>query len=393
MTAAALCAVLAGCSTVEGIPVADPSVEAAFKLDTGNYPTTPRVVKAVTPADAWQQEGFRIGDSVISPWDVDSSLTGTTVGEGGELVGPVWMPAQLGANGLALPMTTEMLDAFKSSPFQAGFVAAAQNADKTKVFRAALFRYPSADAVRTVVDAAVAKNPTPGTQNLVPGAVTLMVTGTSGGDTVTVGIAKGAMLALLSLTSATTNVDATKAILTKAVQLQTPKIDEYKPSPSSGAMPNVPMDRDGIMSRTLASRPGSDYNNALSPEFNWTDGYSTAGTFARLLVQNRGVDTRWGVDLVGRTSFVSVLRLPNEQKAGEYIQTDALNPSPGNPFATVPGINSSLARCYSGSTRDRVVHTCAVHGRYVAYTVGTTLQRVMQAASAEYLILKAAGPN
>ena len=34
----------------------DPSVEARFKLDTGNYPTTPRVIEAGNAYDAWQQE-------------------------------------------------------------------------------------------------------------------------------------------------------------------------------------------------------------------------------------------------------------------------------------------------------------------------------------------------
>lgn len=386
---------LSACSTVAGTPVADPSVEAQFKLDTGNYPTTPREVKGSAPADFWQQEGFLIGNAVVAPWEVDPSITESSISNDAksELTGPVWLPTQIGGvNGNPIPMNTGVLDAFKATPFQAGFVAVARDKSGGVTLRTALFRFPSEEAVRTVVAAASTKNSSPGTEGLIAGATTIEAGNTSTGVRITSVIPRGSLLALVS-TSNTTK-DAAQALLTKAVAAQAPKMGDYKPSPSGAHFPEVPMDRDGIMSRTLASTTTGEATLGLSNGIYIGDGYMTGRTYPLMLVGYRNIIDRWGIELVGRTMVSEVFRFSSEEKAGKFLLEGALALRTGDNLIRVPGMDAQIGVCADSQSKPSAqppIRCAAKHGRYVAVVQNLGSETAAkQAISAQYMILKSA---
>ncbi|RDB47753.1 hypothetical protein DVB87_11545, partial [Tsukamurella tyrosinosolvens] len=86
-------ALLSACSTVvAGMPAAETTVS---KIDPGNFPTTPRTVTAQSAADAWQQEGMILADSVIAPSDIDAALTAVVTDEFEGAGGPLLRIGQL----------------------------------------------------------------------------------------------------------------------------------------------------------------------------------------------------------------------------------------------------------------------------------------------------------
>lgn len=397
----ALAVALTGCSEhIAGDPQPDPSVAAAHRLDTGNYNTSPREVKAVSAADSWQQEGWLIAENVTAPWDVDSTMSkkvpGTTATA---LIGPSQLSATAG--GITL-FTAAQLDAFATVPFQSGFATVAS--DNSTVLRIGLLRFADAAAARRASDvlAGVAGSgaaPVPAGVTTASGARMVRRTTSGSGATATTDVTlvapRDGQLAVVGVQVRGADEKSALPLAGKALDKQYADAAGYRPTPvvslgGTASGPSVPMDNDGIMSRTLASTRTADSMGAklgLSPGFGLGDGWRT---FKASVVESPGKTEdvmrmrEYGFDLIGNTDNSQVYRLGDDTKAKAFLNDYVVPPKVSD--IALPGVDNSVGRCAKvSSTR----HRCAViNGRYLAVVSAPTLTQAQQAASASLSIMR-----
>lgn len=389
MGALAALVALTGCgTTVPGEAVPDSTAAASFRLDTGNFATTPRTVTAVTAADAWQQEGWRIAGAVVAPWEVDGALSARAEDEASI---PVFAATMLARSSTAL--TTDQVGRIGATSFQTGFVATGANGGGTTRLRVGLLRFADAQAARRAVTAIAERNP--GTDRALPAGfpvreAVVAVSGAIPGDdasTFTVVVAQDALVALASVRKprATPAPDLT-GLAGRALAAQVARAAEYRPTPfdaASAHIPAVDMDPGGIMSRTLAS---TDLQGAsgLSSQVGIGDGYMTPRAFAIFAAPEARDLPDFGVEQVGLTLASTVYRYRDEQSAGRHFEALIADVTETSPVA---GLSPQLARCITIGQR----WSCIVrHGRHLGLTRGTSRQMVHQEASAQYAILRAA---
>ncbi|MCA0158046.1 hypothetical protein LB823_17770 [Tsukamurella sp. M9C] len=389
---------LSACSTVvAGTPVAETTVS---KVDPGNFPTTPRAVTAQSAADAWQQEGMIIADAVVAPSDIRSDLTVAVSDEPEAGAGPLLRVGQLierdSARGIRTggipPRIAANLEL--NTRFDAGFATAAgdsSTAPKTQL-AVALLRFTTDDSAEKAMTTLRADIPPPAALARIPGAV--VVSSTTAG-----GLTKTAVAApvnnLISLVWATTRGAGSEELAIKGLAAQVERSRTYVPTVrlSGLTVPAVPMDKDGIMSRTLASQNDSRTRTAFgfSSGFELGDGYYSPRT--RYLMNRRpdwlASATRNGVDLVGNTARTTVLRARDPAAAKAFLSETRADPT-----ATaydVPGFSRDQAGCDS-ITHPTQPYSCYVTvGRWAIQATSTSLDLARQSISAAYLINKAAG--
>lgn len=389
---------LSACSTVvAGTPVAETTVS---KVDPGNFPTTPRAVTAQSAADAWQQEGMIIADAVVAPSDIRSDLTASVSDEPEAGAGPLLRVGQLierdSARGIRTggipPRIAANLEL--NTRFDAGFATAAgdsSTAPKTQL-AVALLRFTTDDSAEKAMTTLRADIPPPAALARIPGAV--VVSSTTAG-----GLTKTAVAApvnnLISLVWATTRGAGSEELAIKGLAAQVERSRTYVPTVrlSGLTVPAVPMDKDGIMSRTLASQNDSRTRTAFgfSSGFELGDGYYSPRT--RYLMNRRpdwlASATRNGVDLVGNTARTTVLRARDPAAAKAFLSETRADPT-----ATaydVPGFSRDQAGC-DATTHPTQPYSCYVTvGRWAIQAISTSLDLARQSISAAYLINKAAG--
>ncbi|MGC5025246.1 DUF7373 family lipoprotein [Tsukamurella sp. DT100] len=389
---------LSACSTVvAGTPVAETTVS---KVDPGNFPTTPRAVTAQSAADAWQQEGMIIADAVVAPSDIRSDLTASVSDEPEAGAGPLLRVGQLierdSARGIRTggipPRIAANLEL--NTRFDAGFATAAgdsSTAPKTQL-AVALLRFTTDDSAEKAMTTLRADIPPPAALARIPAAV--VVSSTTAG-----GLTKTAVAApvnnLISLVWATTRGAGSEELAIKGLAAQVERSRTYVPTVrlSGLTVPAVPMDKDGIMSRTLASQNDSRTRTAFgfSSGFELGDGYYSPRT--RYLMNRRpdwlASATRNGVDLVGNTARTTVLRARDPAAAKAFLSETRADPT-----ATahdVPGFSRDQAGCDS-ITHPTQPYSCHVTvGRWAIQATSTSLDLARQSISAAYLINKAAG--
>ena len=380
---------LTGCGTsVPGEAVPDPTVAESFRLDTGNFATTPRTVSAVTAADAWQQEGWRIAGAVVAPWEVDGALSRPAEDE---VSIPVFAATMLARSTTAL--TTDQVGLLGANSFQTGFVAAGADGGGTTRLRVGLLRFADAQAARRAATAIAERNP--GTDRALPADFAVLdaavaVSGAIPGDdasTFTAVVAKDALVALASVRKPRgTPVAELTGLAGRALAAQVKRSAEYRPpfDAASAHIPAVDMDPGGIMSRTLAST-GIQGATGLSPQVGIGDGYMTPRAFAIFASPEARDLPDYGVEMVGLTLASTVYRYRDEQGAGRHFEALIADVTETSPVA---GLSPQLARCITIDQR----WSCIVrHGRHLGLTRGTSRQMVHQEAAAQYAILRSAG--
>lgn len=395
------CALLPACSTVvAGTPVAETTVS---KVDPGNFPTTPRAVTAQSAADAWQQEGMILADAVIAPSDIDAALTALVTGEFEGAGGPLLRIGQIIERNSPRGVPVSGIPPAKAASlelntkFDVGFMSTAGDAATTPKTQlsAALLRFSTDVGAEKAVITLRADAPPPAALSRIPGAV--LVSSASGG-----GLTKTAVAApvnnLVALVWATTRGTDSADLAVRALSAQLDRARTYRPSIalSGVVIPAVPMDRDGIMSRTLESQNDNQNRTrtafGLSSGFELGDGYFTART-AYLINRNPlwlGAADRNGIDLIGKTNRTSVLRARDPAAAKTYVAE--VRNSPYSTFAySVSGLSPDQAGCDHDSGA-QTPYTCyATVGRYALQASFVSLELARQAISAAYLINKAAG--
>jgi hypothetical protein len=398
-------ALLSACSTVvAGTPVAETTVS---KIDPGNFPTTPRTVTAQSAADAWQQEGMILADSVIAPSDIDAALTAVVTDEFEGAGGPLLRIGQLVERNNARGVPTGGIPPAKAAQlelntkFDVGFMSTAGDAPTTPKtqFSAALLRFTTDAAAETAMTTLRADAPPPARLTRIPGAV--LVSSTSGGGG---GVTKTVVAApvnnLVALVWATTRGTDSEDLAIRGLTSQLERARTYRPSIalSARAIPAIPMDRDGIMSRTIESQNDNQHRTrtayGFSSGFEHGDGYFTART-AYLINRNPRwltAATRSGVDLIGKTNRTGVLRARDRAAATSYVVE--IRNGPYSTFAySVPGLSPDQAGCDYDSGA-QTAYTCyATVGRYALHASFVSLELARQAISASYLINKAVGEN
>ena len=399
------CALLSACSTVvAGTPVTETTVS---KVDPGNFPTTPRTVTAQSAADAWQQEGMVIADAVVAPSDIRSDLTASVSDEPEAGAGPLLRVGQLierdSARGIRTggipPRIAANLEL--NTRFDVGFTTAAGDSPTTPTTQlaVALLRFTTDDSAEKAMTTLRADIPPPATLARIPGAVVVSST-TAGGLTKTVVAAP--VNNLISLVWATTRGAGSEELAIKGLAAQVERSRTYTPTVrlSGLTVPAVPMDKDGIMSRTLASQNESRTRSAFgfSSGFEIGDGYFSPRTYYLMSRRSDWLTsaTRNGVDLVGNTSRSVVLRTRDPRAAKAFVtETRSRTTGPAGASAQeVPGFPRDQAGCDQASSAATPYYSCfVIVGRWAIEVTLPSLEQARQAISAAYLINKAAGEN
>lgn len=361
ITGAALL-LLTGCSTtVAGVPVAPPS--AAAKLDTGNYPTKPRIVTAKTDADAWQQEGWRVADAVVNPREIDPEISKTAPGSL-----PVFDTGYFTTRNGQCIFPTKQLDDLGAKQLQTGYLARATSVDAQKGLTVGLLRFADDAAAQRAV------------QTLQP-----VATGSCGSKATRVEVAfagTGMVAVAAAFTEGTTKPDeATHRRLTSAaIQAQIKNLSVYAPSQvrPGETRPSVDMDIDQLMSRTL--KVTGEESNGLSDELGFFGGWMTPHAYELSL---GGLGRLPGLQLVGRTSLTTAMRF-KDQAAASAARTALITGTP----EVVAGVPEENVGCF---TMNQTTTCVAMIGSYLTLVIQGSEVQARQAISAAYLILKAVG--
>ncbi|TWS20830.1 hypothetical protein FK529_05800 [Tsukamurella asaccharolytica] len=353
---------LTGCSsTVAGTAVAPSSL--APKLDTGNYPTTPRNVVAKTDADAWQQEGWRVADAVVNPREIDPEIATPAAGSL-----PVFNTGYFTTEGGQCILTRQNVAEVGPGQVLTGFMARATSADKQKGLTVGLLRFRDDAAARRAVQ-----------------VIEPVATGNCGTKAVRVEVSfagAGMVAVAAAFTEGTTKPDAATQtrLTTAAIKAQIKNLHVYAPAqmPPGESRPRVTMDVDGIVSRTIKSADPSYFG--LSDEIGLFGGWMTPHVF-ELSIGTAG--TLAGLQLVGRTTLTSVMRF-KDQAAATAAKSVLLVGTP----QSVPGVPDDNAGCVP---QEAFVACVAQVGRHLTFIGQATEVQSRQAVAAAYLILKAAG--
>jgi hypothetical protein len=377
--------VATACTTSIG-GTATPAANSRPSLDTGNFATTARTIEAKTPADAWQQEGFRIGDSVVEPWSIDARYTTGPMDDGLLLNGPVVSTTQLTDPDFRF-LSKDQTSSLSSTHFRAGFIASSSDPNKTAgKLRVGLLRFKDStnvgDALRIMT------SPTGGTTIPVPNSTVLRTENRSGRRSIYAAIQKDNLMIFAAVTDAADTVDI-DTILTRALNAQLEKSTSYQQTPDSDGIPAVPMDVYGLMSRTLqsnASGAKAIQILGLSQEFRPGDGYRSIYVDNLMLPDPSYYQMTKGseVTMKAETAYSVVVYAGSPEDALRYRTMIG-----GNSPSCLPNVGDEYVSC---STDADGTSSCAMNwGRRAAFASNNIAIVAKQRCAAQYMILKTAG--
>ncbi|MDF0528357.1 hypothetical protein P0W64_05255 [Tsukamurella sp. 8F] len=392
---AAMCSIGSCATTVPGTPTTDPS--RAVRLDVGNYPTSPRtVLPAARPADAYQQEGWRIADAVITMTDVDGSLVKTVT-----RAFPLISTKQL-APSLLPHFTADQAAELGRSGWLAGYVDNRGDVAATtgRWGSAGLLRFKDAASAERALTAITPAGAFPAPS--VPGARVSRVRAEriGGRDLVSLVAQKGEVWAVAA--AFMPDARSASAVAERALQAQAARFPDYRPS-ALDRTDGYPMDSESMMSLVLPA--GADkrvVEYGLSEDRNLATGYRSARAELHLwstddsryaLVQ--GADAQ-AVASSGDTSYVT--RFATSAAAKKYFDGQYALPATGSDWQ-IPGVSPTAGRCMIdvqipspiNETKVTRVSMCGVQvGRYVHETAAPFSAKARQQAAASYLILQSA---
>ncbi|MDF0528356.1 hypothetical protein P0W64_05250 [Tsukamurella sp. 8F] len=388
MRSGAVCALFvaaatAACATtVPGTPVADPSVT---RLDVGNYPTTTaRVPVAKRPADAYQQEGWKIADSVITVRDIDPRLV-KNVGVRVPIVSTALFPVNPVPN-----FTDDQATALAGYHLLTGFIdSRSVDGKNTGAWAGAgILRFQDADSATRALAAVTPPNALVIKNDSVPGGKITAVRGgtlkSSGKSVLSLVIPVGSLWVVAAMIDQDFKTAADVSI--KALKAQFDRVRSYSPTQVADTA-DYPMDSGSIMTLLLPAKPEAVLlEMGLSADGGMARGYRTGRAEAHMwdtdsVVHELSLDP--GVELVasnGASDFDAVYRMKTagdaERLFGRFFVPGAA--------ASVKGVPNDSARCLQSVGKGTM---CGVRvGRYMRLTVAKAQAEAYQRAAAGYLI-------
>ncbi|MEC4611776.1 DUF7373 family lipoprotein [Tsukamurella tyrosinosolvens] len=380
----ALSATLTGCSaSIPGTPVAAPGVSA--RLDTGNFPTTPRVVGLRRADDARVQGSHALLDYLVSPAELDARFDESAYVPISVLPDAEMMPLSLG---------TKMSRSFW------GHVGAVNDAQKIKgdsttaleqQINTVVVRFPSQELAQLALERLRSGFPP---ANGVGTPLAKYPAAFEGGTPEKIG---GSPMIWMQYKDFITGVgfinvqtrETIEGLAASYFDKQLPRLDQVPFSAEATA--NYPdVDRDGIMRRTRlanANPNGVYYATGWMTPHAWA--MSTSGSWKQKIDMYR----RAGIDLVGHSAN-TIFRATDPEGAQLFKRLDQEAPKSAGDReeGSAPGVPGSW--CISGLTTangaERRYYACAViDGRYIAVDDASTLTAAQQGVAASYLVLKA----
>lgn len=360
--AAAVVAVLAGCSTtVSGsvamttAPAPAGAVDLAL-LDPGNYPTKPRPPLG-TAGDTHNGaflEGARMGANVVGPWEVDPTLLAYP--HAGEK--PSDFAEAVGVAAVQAAQAHRLVALFTSSRAATGDDRSLANA---------VLRFPSPEEAAT--------------------AVTEMTEKSANAEVLGEVIAHGPYV-LAQYANSKESPEAAAELIAATLDKQGPPVDQFQPTPID-QLKNLPIDPDGLLARTLPPSTGNGavYGPRTQLHFD-SDPLHTQTTFDDAQLQQ----------MAKGKSGVGVYQTPDAasaQKIADGFAADIGENGFGDgkkfvPAAGIKGLPTAKCLVHKDTKATESYYYClAVADRY-AIEVSTAQELdAHQLVSAQYLMLTA----
>jgi hypothetical protein len=375
---------LTACSTT----VPGTAVPEALHLDTGNFPTVPRTVRAATPADAWQQESWNIGDYVVAPWDIDPSFS-RTVATALQRTPLVFAPTMLVDDEISASQAAKLVDA----GLQAGFRARSADTDEGRhAIGTGILRFSQPDTAASAIRI-MTSSPAPdipAALGAIQGTVVLKSTTDSSGTTIVTATMRENLVILADVTGMP-NAQHAIALLVKAIHLQVDKAEGYRQTPYIGGFPEVDMDPQAIMARTMPAEQPYDVRLkqavGLSAGVEYLAGFRSMHTDA--LYAGAVPDNAAGLEWVGSpggTVANKVVKASNSATANQF------RAQYGTDTSCAPDLPADAVSCDKDDTSGGILRCTVSYGSWVAMLDSNTKPLLRQKCAAQYLILRTAGP-
>jgi hypothetical protein len=359
-------------------------------LDTGNYPTKPQppLGPAGTPAEGRLIDAVHMAGFVVGPWQIDGRLSAN-----GSPTGPV-----KDASAISEWEIAPIADAAGRHGAINGFVSTRDTKDNAMYLINAVLRFPdpgsAADAAREFGALALTPDPaakTPSQPAPIPNhPETLAVAGT---DTAAFNDSKPVNTlraftphgpyVFMQWAQTPDGPDAAVTLATKAIEMQGPLIDRFKPA-DPAMFPTLQRDPDGLLARTIPAT-GDDASVDLN------EVYDAAGAlqFQDNPVNNGAVFTDSGMDQFAKGK-THIYRARDGAGAGHIVDqfVAELQADGAKPAAAVPHMDAS--RCMELTTA--VGNNFGCYGTYDRYTIeawSPQLADAQQLAATNYVILAA----
>lgn len=370
----AACGSSTGGEAVTASPSAAPSsptVTIPAGLNTGSFGTTPYAPKSGDYNTAWVAEGNRMGEYIVSPTTIDSTLTMGGAGLAGFPVINAVSLSQYVPDGTAAVFLTQGMKVGNTATRGTTF------ADPSRALRIGLYRFDGDATATTVLDRITTRtNDMP--KVTVPGTSGVSATEFKPG-TVDSYLAVGQIVINISGTAPTT-AEATE-LVAKAYPKQIDELKKFTPTPAADIL-KAPVDIDGMLARTLDAK-------STDPEHYLQVGVIGINGLA-IRVANTANMQRYrdaGVDLVS-TNGGTLYRTKDANAATKLLGQVSTNTDRGYVAAgPVPQLPTSACVKDPKGTDDYQFRCFITNGRYLADLTGATLETAQQKAAAQWVIL------
>ena len=359
-------------------PIVSPTL-----LDAGTYPTAPRppLGNAGDARLGAIADAQNLADFVTGPWETDAAL-----------VTPYLATFYLlDSSGPLMQFAPEAVaQRAESHGFVNGFASARQIADNTVMINA-VFRFPEASAATA---AAVDMNSSAAAQTIrgatptpaaIPGhpeaaASTYPFTPIESDKEWTVirSFAPHGPYVFMQLVQSVDGFDRAATLVQKAIDVQGPRIDEFRPAPAD-ALADVPLDPDGLLAKTLP------LVGSASPTKNAVYTRRGAVHFQSDPIASKTLFTDTGVTAVAM-ALTNVYETKSPGLASMVVgsfskEVTAQGAAPADPVPALPD-----SHC---SARGKAFYCVAAAGRYAVEVNAESLPAAHQQMAAQYILLTA----
>ncbi|MFD3507629.1 hypothetical protein [Nocardia sp. NPDC058666] len=395
LTACALATASVGCgSTVSG--EAQQATPPKTTLDVGNYPSAPRTVgNAKSDKQARARESQRLGDYVILPFEADPAYISVS--------GFFPTPIVLNRKGLGGMVINDTFDEV-AKDLSAGWVNSWSTVDnalnKGRRANIAVLMFPDAATAKVVGptlehdDFTYNRDNQPVEIAKYPGTTAHWRPGISSIGSWTVHD-RYVVFIKIEDESQPADLPSLTGHVERLLELQLPLLDKFTPTPNAD-LPNIALDVDGLLGRTLPSSPEN-------PPRAQPDGLFTGRGYMSLMV-NAGPEAlarldEFEIDLVSFGEAVVIRsRTPEASKrlfADRAKRAEALATANRvfRPLSSPPGLGENVA-CYTfiaiidGKEVNASASVCGFqHDRYYVEVESAQVQDAYQQLNAQYAML------
>jgi hypothetical protein len=383
---------VAGCSTtVAGSAVRDPSFKPGEPqpalMNAGNYPTKPLPPLGPAGANGKIVEAHRMAEYLVGPWEVDPLLIDGSALQVRTFASPQSLSTILNNPGAEIAAQNN---------FVAGFGVARGTKEppgQLKTLSISLMEFPSPESAGAAAGqfASAFLAPQPDLQPsrpfgipAHPEALTRTYSETDNTAAVESFTARGSVVIYSFARAQEGNPDIAAQLIAKALDLQLPRLDEFKPTPPD-KLAELPLDPTGMVARVL---PG--------PEGGGTIMEGSYQPRAALMLQVDPFLSKKLFDEAGLSEVV-IGRMSTMYQAKDSAGAQTLfdgfkagEPSPDQkPVAAVPGLPS--AKCFEKDNfRGDPEYTCAlIADRYFGVVYANRDGEAQQRTASQYLMATA----